>query len=80
MAGFRSYDSFQDSFDDYVRLVKNNPRYGQALKHAGDPERYLAELQQAGYATDPHYADKVMRIYHSDEVAGFESVVSVATR
>ena len=78
MAGFRSYDSFQDSFDDYVRLVKNNPRYSQALKHAGDPERYLVELQQAGYATDPHYADKVMRIYHSEEVAGFEPVVSVA--
>ncbi|MGR9115537.1 MAG: flagellar assembly peptidoglycan hydrolase FlgJ [Gammaproteobacteria bacterium] len=80
MAGFRAYESFQDSFDDYVRLIKNNPRYNQALKHAGDPERYMIELQKAGYATDPHYADKVMSIYHSEEVAGFEPLVSVAMK
>ena len=72
MAGFRSYHSYQESFDDYVRLVKNNPRYSQALKHANNPGRYMQELQKAGYATDPHYADKVMRIYHSDDVAGFK--------
>ncbi|MGR9046097.1 MAG: flagellar assembly peptidoglycan hydrolase FlgJ [Gammaproteobacteria bacterium] len=77
-AGFRSYDSFRESFDDYVQLLKNNPRYSQALKHAGEPERYMRELQKAGYATDPHYADKVMRIYHSEEVAGFEPQLSVA--
>lgn len=77
-AGFRSYDSFRESFDDYVQLLKNNPRYSQALEHAGEPERYMRELQKAGYATDPHYADKVMRIYHSEEVAGFDPRLSVA--
>ena len=80
MAGFRSYASFQESFDDYVKLLKNNARYSRALQYAEDPERYMVELQQAGYATDPHYADKVMRIYHSDEVAGFELAVSVAMK
>lgn len=80
MSGFRSYDSYQESFDDYVRLVKNNPRYHQALKNVDNPGRYMLELQKAGYATDPHYADKVMRIYHSDEVAGFEPAVVVSMR
>lgn len=80
MAGFRAYDSFQDSFDDYVRLVKNNPRYSQALKHAEEPERYMLELQRAGYATDPHYADKVMRIYYGEDVTGFEPGVPVAMK
>ncbi|WP_404359999.1 flagellar assembly peptidoglycan hydrolase FlgJ [Methylotuvimicrobium sp. KM1] len=78
MAGFRSYDSYQESFDDYVRLVKNSSRYSQALKHANNPGRYMQELQKAGYATDPHYADKVMRIYHSDDVASYQPNVVVA--
>lgn len=78
MAGFRSYDSYQEGFDDYVRLVKNSPRYSQALKHANNPGRYMQELQKAGYATDPHYADKVMRIYHSDDVASYQPNVVVA--
>ena len=69
MAGFRSYDSYQQSFDDYVNFIKTNPRYKTAIQMAGKAERYMHELQQAGYATDPHYADKVMKIYQSDVIA-----------
>jgi peptidoglycan hydrolase FlgJ len=78
-AGFRSYTSFQESFQDYVAFIKSNPRYGNALKQAGNQERYLHELQQAGYATDPNYANKVMSIYHGDTMTGFtpETVVAM---
>lgn len=65
MAGFRSYDSYKASFDDYVNFIKTNPRYSEALKKAGNAGQYLHELQQAGYATDPRYAEKVMTIYRS---------------
>jgi len=65
MAGFRSYDSYQESFDDYVTFIQSNPRYKMAIKMAEKAERYMHELHQAGYATDPHYADKVIKIYHS---------------
>jgi flagellar protein FlgJ len=78
-AGFRSYTSFQESFQDYVAFIKNNPRYGDALKQVGNGERYLHELQRAGYATDPNYANKIMDIYHSNTMAGFtpETVVAM---
>ncbi|MGR9014142.1 MAG: flagellar assembly peptidoglycan hydrolase FlgJ, partial [Gammaproteobacteria bacterium] len=52
-AGFRSYDSYEESFRDYVDFIKSNPRYGDALKKAGNAEQYMHELQRAGYATDP---------------------------
>jgi peptidoglycan hydrolase FlgJ len=68
-AGFRSYDSYKESFHDYVQFIKNNPRYRNALEHAGNSERYLQELQRAGYATDPGYARKIMGIYHGDALA-----------
>ena len=70
-AGFRSYASFQESFQDYVNFIKSNPRYGEALKHVGNGDRYLQELQQAGYATDPNYANKVMSIYNGNTMADF---------
>ncbi|MFA5952927.1 MAG: flagellar assembly peptidoglycan hydrolase FlgJ [Hyphomicrobium sp.] len=78
-AGFRSYTSFQESFQDYVDFIKSNPRYGEALKQAGNGERYLYELQRAGYATDPNYADKIMSIYHSNTMTDFapETVVAM---
>ncbi|MCQ8102552.1 flagellar assembly peptidoglycan hydrolase FlgJ [Methylomonas sp. SURF-2] len=69
MAGFRSYDSYKQSFDDYVNFIKSNPRYGEALKKAGNPAQYVRELQKAGYATDPRYAEKIMSIYNS-QIAG----------
>ena len=61
-SAFRAYQSYQESFMDYARFIKQNPRYGQALKQAGDAEQYMHELQKAGYATDPGYAKKVLRI------------------
>ncbi len=61
-ADFRSYDSFEQSFNDYVSFLENNGRYKQALQSTANPERFVSELQRAGYATDPHYAKKISQI------------------
>jgi len=65
-AAFRAYDSFADSFQDYVSFVTENPRYADALSATGDAKAYFRELQQAGYATDPAYANKIARILDSE--------------
>ncbi|WJG10555.1 flagellar assembly peptidoglycan hydrolase FlgJ [Aliiglaciecola sp. LCG003] len=65
-AAFRSYDSFTDALQDYVAFVKDNPRYQQAMQKASDPKAYFDALQDAGYATDPQYADKIMSVLNSD--------------
>jgi flagellar protein FlgJ len=61
-AAFRSYDSFSDSMADYVSFVKDNPRYQKALDNVTEPKDYFNALQEAGYATDPNYAKKVMSV------------------
>ncbi|WP_439134338.1 flagellar assembly peptidoglycan hydrolase FlgJ, partial [Pseudomaricurvus sp.] len=61
-ASFRAYSSFAESFQDYVSFIKNNSRYQEALKAASDAVEYVKGLQQAGYATDPKYADKIIGI------------------
>ncbi|MBR9883889.1 MAG: flagellar assembly peptidoglycan hydrolase FlgJ [Oceanospirillales bacterium] len=71
-AEFRVYDSIEQSMDDYVDFIQNNPRYSDALKQASDPLEYLQALQQAGYATDPDYADKISRIVNGALLAGLD--------
>ena len=61
-ANFRAYDSYAQSFDDYVSFLQNNGRYEKALNSTENPERFVKELQQAGYATDPNYARKISQI------------------
>ncbi|MFY2509361.1 flagellar assembly peptidoglycan hydrolase FlgJ [Vibrio pectenicida] len=61
-AAFRSYSNFEDSFNDYVRFLNENPRYNAALRHQGSDEQFINGIHQAGYATDPDYADKVLRV------------------
>lgn len=60
-ASFRAYPSAQAAFDDYAEFVSGSPRYADALK-ADTPDQFLRELQQAGYATDPAYADKILAV------------------
>ncbi|MFA0415356.1 flagellar assembly peptidoglycan hydrolase FlgJ [Vibrio renipiscarius] len=61
-AAFRSYSDYEQSFNDYVRFLNENPRYTTALRHGGNSEQFIRGIHQAGYATDPQYADKVLRV------------------
>lgn len=68
-ASFRSYASIGDSFDDYVNMIKNSPRYAAVLNTGYDTHRFAGALQKAGYATDPNYAAKISSIAHGSVVA-----------
>lgn len=59
---FRAYDSYADGFKDYAKLISKNPRYEKVLASGGDASSFARGLQDAGYATDPHYAAKLSRI------------------
>jgi len=59
-APFRAYQSLADSFNDYADFLTSSDRYQKALQNSGDVEHFLHGLQQAGYATDPQYANKIM--------------------
>lgn len=59
---FRAYDSYADAFRDYVKLLRDNPRYQGVLANVQDAAGFAQGLQRAGYATDPQYAAKLTRI------------------
>jgi flagellar protein FlgJ len=67
-AAFRSYPSIGAAFDDYVKFLRNNPRYANAL-NCGDIQGFAHGLQKAGYATDPQYAQKIVGVACSAEMS-----------
>jgi len=61
VAKFRAYDSYEEAFRDYARLITRSPRYEQAMEQVGSIQGFASGLQRAGYATDPQYATKLSR-------------------
>lgn len=65
VANFRAYDSYDESFRDYAKLMKDNPRYASVVASGGSVQGFAQGLQRAGYATDPAYADKLTRVINT---------------
>jgi len=66
-ADFRAYTNVDEAATDFASFILNNPRYQQARQHASQPDQFIRELQKAGYATDPNYANKVIRLMRQIE-------------
>lgn len=76
-AKFRVYGSYVEAMADYAKLLTNNPRYA-GVANARSPEQAAQALQQAGYATDPQYASKLVSVIQQMKNAG-EQVVKAYT-
>jgi flagellar protein FlgJ len=59
---FRAYDSYADSFRDYANMLRGNARYQNVVAAGHSAAGFAQGLQQAGYATDPNYAQKLMSV------------------
>jgi flagellum-specific peptidoglycan hydrolase FlgJ len=70
---FRVYDSWCDSVRDHSLLLASNPIYVNVL-HERDYSCASQELQRGGYATDPLYADKLIRIIEGSELTCFDQI------
>jgi len=59
---FRAYDTPAQAFADYAALLSGSPRYRSLLTPEIDAAGFAYGLQRAGYATDPRYAEKLLRV------------------
>ena len=58
---WRKYPSWQASIDDHAAFLKRNPRY-KACFACTSAHAFARALAQAGYATDPEYAKKLIAV------------------
>ena len=62
---FRAYDTPLEAFRDYARLIGRSPRYAEVMQNLHAPRAFAQEVQQAGFATDPRYAQKLERMINA---------------
>jgi len=69
---FRKYESKAQSVADHGLFFIENRRYRSALEAKDDPREFARRINDAGYATDPAYAGKLIALmdrydlYHFD--------------
>ncbi|QQP97404.1 XVIPCD domain-containing protein [Lysobacter enzymogenes] len=65
---FRVYGSMDEALADRVKFLKENGRYTKAGLFEegtlGNLEKEAKALQKAGYATDPHYAEQLAKVFN----------------
>ncbi len=67
---FRAYDSYDEAFKDYASMLSSNPRYAGVMQQSGSPAGMAHALQNAGYATDPKYAEKLVSVMRKMNIVG----------
>ena len=74
---FRRYSSFTASIKDYISFLKGNSRYSKVFAQKSVLGQ-LEALKNAGYATEPNYANIIYSIYLSNK-AQVDSSIKKAT-
>ncbi len=62
---FRAYGSIEEGVGDFARLLRDSPRYRDAVAAGADAQAYVDSIGKSGYATDPEYANKLTQILNS---------------
>lgn len=68
---FRDYDTLEDSIKDHQKLVGTASRY-KKVREAKDYKEAAWALQNAGYATDPNYASKLINIIEDNKLHEYD--------
>jgi len=72
--GFRVYRSASESFQDHGWFFVKNKRYAEALKHKDNAERFAQEIHKAGYATDPTYSQKLIKLIRQYDLTRVDAI------
>ena len=59
---FRAYGSYGEAFQDWAGMMARSPRYSKVIESGGSVQAFAANMQRAGYATDPAYGAKLEKV------------------
>ena len=75
---FRAYDSWEESVADHSALLTGAARY-KAVIGERDYKTACRAIKAAGYATDPQYADKLIRLIESYGLTAYDGAGQAVT-
>lgn len=73
---FRAYDSFNDSIEDHNKLLSCS-RY-KSLIECKDYKAACQKVYECGYATDPKYPEKLIRLIEENKLYEFDGAGVIA--
>ncbi|EAF2631920.1 TPA: GW domain-containing glycosaminoglycan-binding protein [Listeria monocytogenes] len=77
-ANFRKYKDWNESLDSHAELFLNGTSWNKdkynGVIAADDYKKAAQELQSAGYATDPDYAEKLINIIEKYDLALYDRI------
>jgi len=71
--GFRAYHDVFESVEDHGLFLRENARYASAFR-TGDAKEFARRIHAAGYATDPGYSDKLIRLMDKYDLYRFDTL------
>jgi flagellum-specific peptidoglycan hydrolase FlgJ len=71
---FRAYNTISESFVDHGLFFVENGRYSGAMAAKNDPRQFARAINQAGYATDPAYASKLIGLMDRYDLYRYDQV------
>jgi lysozyme len=77
-ARFRAYRSLDESVRDLGQFLHANPRYDAIWPLTVNPRLTARALLGAGYATDPDWADKLIRLIDAYELEALDDSAAAA--
>lgn len=70
---FRKYDSVEDSYDDHSRFLSERTYYKDLFKlNIEDYKGWAKGLLKSGYATNPQYANKLIKLIEDYELYKYD--------
>lgn len=70
-AAFRAYDSWEESITDHSAFLKANKRYKVVIGET-DYKKACEAIKAAGYATDPQYAAKLIKLIEDNKLTEYD--------
>lgn len=77
---FRKYNSVLESFDDHSNFLRTRDRYSFLFSIPRTDYRAWAHgLKKAGYATNPHYPERLIKIIEENQLYVLDTITSIET-
>lgn len=77
---FRKYNSVIESFDDHSNFLRTRDRYAFLFSIPRTDYRAWAHgLKKAGYATNPHYPERLIKIIEENQLYVLDTITSIET-
>ncbi len=75
---FRAYSRVKDSYLDHSLFLTSNQRYAFLFElKQNDYKAWAHGLKKAGYATNPHYADRLIQLIEEERLYIFDQLYNI---